>query len=178
MVELQHHVGSRRMVRIERNRPSEPLLNGYVLAHRDGLVLMHPFDDFEPGGYAIIREEDIVSLRSDERERLWDRMLEGEGLLGGLDAPPTIDLSSMWAAITSAASIFPFLAIQCEDEHEPIQDFYFAELIEAAKNAVRLRHVDGLAKWYSDIAIVPTHEITKVEFDTPYLKRFAKYVHG
>jgi len=176
MVELQHHVGTRRKVRLERNRPSNPLLNGYLLAKHDGLVLMHPFDDFEPNGYAIIRELDVVSLRSDEHERLWDRMLEGEGLLGGLDVPPTIDLSSMHAAIKSAASRSHFVSIQCEDKDEPNQDFYFAELVEATTDAIHVRHVNGLAQWEDDIAVVPTNEITMVEFDTPYLRRFAKYI--
>lgn len=176
MLELQQHVGSRRQVRIERNRPSEPLLSGYVLTMQGDLILMHPFDDFEPDGYTIIRRQDIVGLRSNEYERLWDNMLEGEGLLNGLDRPPVIDLSSIQAAITSAASRYRFLAIECEDEHERLQDFYFAELLEVTSDAVHLRCVDGLARWEDEVAVVPTDEITKVQFDTPYLNRFAKYI--
>lgn len=172
---LATHAGTRRKVRIERNRPCHRLLNEYVLDCANGLALIHTFDDFEPDGYAIIRERDIVSVRQGEYEAFWDRMLEGERLLGGLDAAPQIDLSSMSMAIASAADLYPFLAIQCEDEDEDIQDFYFASPSMISRSHVHLRCVDGLGRW-EEPEPVPLEDITLVEMGTPYLTRFARYV--
>jgi hypothetical protein len=180
MIDLRCHVGTRRKVRIERNTPSEPFLNGYVLAMDNGLILMHPFDDFEPDGYTVIRERDVVSVRSNEYERLWDRMLDGEGLLAGLDEAPGVDLSNMQAVIVSVAAQYRFVIIECEDEDEDehIQVFYLGELVEVAGDVVHFRCLDALAKWDTEIAAIPVAEITKVQFDTPYVRRFTKYIVG
>ncbi len=175
MSRLSAHAGTRRKVQIERNRPSNRLINGYVLHCEGGLALVHQFDDFEPDGYAIIRERDIVSVRQGEYEAFWDRMLESEGLLGGLDEAPKIDLGSMAAGIQSAAALHPFLAIECEDEDEPIQDFYFAKAMSITETHVHLRCVDGLGRW-EEPDPVPLEDITMVQMDTPYLTRFARYV--
>jgi hypothetical protein len=176
VIDLAAHVGSRRKVRITRNRPSHRLINGYVLALQSGLVLLHSFDDFEPDGYAIIRERDVVGFRSNEYERLWDRMLQGEGLLAGLVAPPEIQLSDLPAAIRCVADWFRFMTIQCEDEIEDIQDFYLGEFIGVFGDTVHLRCVDALAQWEPQIAAIPLADITKVEFDTPYINHFTKYI--
>lgn len=176
MIDFSYLVGTRRKVRIERDRPSHRLLNGYVLATKNGLILMHPFDDFEPDGYAVIRAQDVVGIRSNQYERLWDRMLSGEGLLGGLDAMLEIDLSSVQAVVVSAAALFRFVVIQCEDEQEDIMDFYLGNVVEVDHDIVRVRCLDGLAKWEEEIVEIPVNEITKVEFDTPYINRFTKYI--
>ncbi|MEQ8316984.1 MAG: hypothetical protein RIE77_14010 [Phycisphaerales bacterium] len=175
MTSLQEHAGTRRRVRIERSRPSNPRLNGYVLDAANGLALVHPFDDFEPNGYAIIRERDVVSVRQGDYEAFWDRMLEAEGLLGGLDEAPKIDLSSMAMAIGDAAARYPFLAIQCEDEDEAIQDFYFAKVRYVTDSRVDVRCVDGLGRW-EEPGPFPLEDVTLVEMGTPYLTRFARYV--
>ena len=172
---LAAHAGTRRKVRIERNRPSGRLLNGYVIDAANGLALVHAFDDFHPDGYAIIRERDIVSVRQGDHEAFWDRMLEGEGLLGWLDEAPNIDLSSMAMAISDAAVRYPFLALECEDEDEPIQDFYFARVLHVTGTHVHLWCVDGLGQWEEPDPF-PLEDITLVEMGTPYLTRFARYV--
>lgn len=178
MHSLEPHAGTRRKVRIERNRPCHRLLNGYVLDSENGLALIHAFDDFEPDGYAIIRERDIVSVRQGEHEAFWDRMLEAEGLLGGLDDAPTIDLDCMRDAIGSAIMYFPFLAIHREDEDSPDEEYYFAQWFGDSRTHVRLRCVDGLARWEEDPVTLPLDDITMVELGTPYLTRFAKYVES
>jgi len=176
MIDLSSYVGTRRKVRVERNRPSDRLVNGYILEIRNGLILIHPFDDFEPDGYAVIRVRDVVGVRSNHYERLWDRMLSGEGLLGGLDAAPEVDLSGMRSVIVSAAARFRFVVIECEDEHESLQDFYLGEVIDVVGDIVRFRCLNALANWDEEIVEIRMDEITKVEFDTPYIQRFTKYI--
>lgn len=176
MVDLNRHVGTRRKVRIERKTPSEPLLNGYIIAIKSGLVLMHVFHDFIPHGYCVIREKDIVSIRRSKYERLWDRMLAGEGMLAGLDTVPKISLSSVQTVIKSAAEQFQFIIVECEDEHEDVQDFYLGVPVKVTRNTVHLRHVNALAKWEDEISVIPAAEITKVQINAPYANCFAKYI--
>lgn len=175
MSHLAAHAGTRRKVRIERNRPCHRMLYGYVVDAAHGLALVHPFDDFHPDGYAIIREQDIVAVRQGDHEAFWDRMLESEGLLGGLDEAPKIDLGSMAAAIESAAALHEFLIIECEDEAEDIRDFYFARVESITRTHAHLRCVDGQGRW-EEPDTVPLEDITLVQIATPYLTRFATYV--
>jgi hypothetical protein len=178
MSELAGHAGTGRKVRVTRNRPAEPLLNGYVVAASDRLAMLHPFHDFLPDGYSIIRSEDVVEVRQGEYERFWDGMLAGEGLLNGLRDPPWVDLTNMRAAIESLAMMYQCMIIQCEDAEETDQDFYIGRLLDASPEIVRFRHFNGLGEWDDEIAEIELGDITQVAVDTPYIRHFSKYVRA
>jgi hypothetical protein len=185
MLLLSSHINAGRYVHIERNRPSEPRLNGYLLASSysfkdgkvtGGLALMHPFDDFEPDGFTVIQIQDITAIQCGTRERLWDTMLRGESLLSALDRPPKIDLGGMKAVVESIASQFQYLIVHCEDLNDRIQDFYLGEPVSIDVDAIHFRCLNSLARWEDEPATIRLDEITKVEFETPYIKRFTKYI--
>lgn len=176
--EIKQHIATDQKVRISRSRPSQPNLNGYLLAASDELVLMHVFHDFMPDGYMVFRICDVENLRSGPYERLWDRMLAGEGLLGGLELQHTIDLSSMQCAITSIQQYFGRLIIECEDAAEDIEDFYIGCVVNVGDSVVAFDHFDGLGKWEEESAEIDLDEITLLQFQTPYIQRFWKYVNG
>lgn len=66
-------------VRITRSVPSEPFHSGFVLGVGEQLVMLWQFHDFYPEGFTTLRLSDITEIRSGEHERLWERMLAGEG---------------------------------------------------------------------------------------------------
>ena len=175
MKKLAEYAGTRKKVRLTRNRPSATQLNGYILGVSDALVLMHPFDDFEPDGYAVIRVGDITHLRRCPYEQWWDHMLQGEGLLDGLNKPPQIDLSDMRSAVLGIASRYDQMIVHCEDAEENVQDFYLGKLIGAEGNAVKFLGYDGLGYWAETPDEIPIADITMLEFDTPYIRIFSKY---
>ncbi len=175
---IKQHTATGRKVQISRSRPSNPSLNGYLLAASDELVLMHVFDDFEPDGYTVFRICDVESLRSGPHERHWDRMLAGEGLLGGLELQHTIDLSSMQGAISSIQQHFGRLIIECEDADEDIEDFYIGCVVNISDSVVVFDHFDGLGEWEEEPAEIDLDEITLLQFQTPYIQRFWKYANG
>lgn len=144
---IREHAGARRKLRVERNRPSEPRLNGYVLSCSESLFLMHVFHDFQPEGYVVARLIDVVESRSGPNERFWDEMLAAEGLLDGLDNPPHVDLSSIEAAIASVDREFGRMIVECEDDEEAVQDFYIGVVARQGDGAVLFHHFDGLGNW-------------------------------
>jgi hypothetical protein len=172
---LRKHVGKREKVRITRSVPSESTLNGYLLAMSDDLLLMHVFDDFEPDGYTIIRTADVVGLRRCPYEQWWDHMLEQERLLRGLDSPPDIDLSDMRSAIESVAAQYRQMIVECEDEEERSEDFYLGKLVSMAYDTMLFLDYDGLGFWSPEPHEIFLDEITKVQFDTPYIRIFSKF---
>ena len=176
--QLRPHLNTQKKIRIQRDRPSNQLLNGYLLALSDVLGVMHCFHDFMPDGYSLFRLTDVVSLRSSEYERHWDRMLLGEGLLGGLQRQMVIDLAGIKTAIQSIDEQFRLMIVECEEEEENLQDFYIGQLESATEAALMFHHFDGLGQWAEEPAEISLKEITLVQFDTPYIRHFSKYLHG
>jgi len=174
-VSLAEHVGTGQMVRVDRGLSGEPTLHGYILGLSPELGLMHCFDDFEPDGYTLFRLEDVLSLERGAHEEHWDKMLGGEALLGGLKAPFKIDLTDMPSALRSMQASFSDLIIECEEESEEEGCFYLGRLLEVTRESVVLHYVDALGRWDDAPTIIPVERITKVQFDTPYLRRFMRY---
>lgn len=176
--ELKPHLRSGRKIRIERRPPSNPRLNGYLVGLSPTLGLMHWFDAFQPNGYMIFRLEDIESVRSNEYERHWDQMLAGEGLLGGLDDPPPIRLSSISDALTSIDAQFGRMIIECEDQQQCIQDYFIGKLVSIAGSTVKFDNFNPLGHWDDETHSIELNEITLIQCESVYLKTFSKYLHG
>jgi hypothetical protein len=172
---LRIHVGTRPTVTITRRTPCGQRLHGYLLDLSETLGLIHVFADFDPYGYVVFRVQDVVEVRSGPHELWWHHMLSAENLLGGLDSPPHLDLSSMRSAIESIARHCAHMIIECEDDDEDVEDFYIGSRIRTEHDKVVFRHFDDLGCWSRKAAAIAIDDITKVQFETPYIKVFSKY---
>lgn len=176
---LADHIKARRFVRVTRNRPACPRLNGYVLKASRHLCLMHCFHDFYPEGYSIVRTSDIEGVRAGEHETLWDRILHAEGLADGLHRKlPAIDLRSMSAAIASIQRHFGRLIVECEDEADDNIDFYIGYMTAATTSNVSMRTFDANGRWERKVHRIRPAEITLLQFETPYLETFWKHLES
>jgi len=169
---LQNHVGTGKKIRIERDFPSNPDLNGYLLELSPLFGLMHCFHDFMPDGYTVFRVVDVTACRSGKYERHWDRMLAGEGLLAGLKVDWHVDLSSMKMMLESISNQFQRMIIECEEQGEDAEDFYIGQISSAGESETRFHHFDALGFWEEEPAVIPYREIPLIQFETPYLKIF------
>lgn len=174
--EIRGYLGTRRSVKLHRPFPSDPRLNGYIVAASDELVVVHAFHDFMPDGYSVVRARDIDRIESGPHERFWDTMLEGEGLLGGLETMPPIELGSMAEAVRSTMEQSAYLVVQCEDREEKIQDFYLGYVEAMGVGEILFRHFDAAGRWHEAPGCIDIDEITRLQLDTPYIRRFSKYV--
>jgi len=173
--ELSLFARTGKKVRLTRQQPSEARLNGYILGVSEKLLLMHCFDDFEPDGYTICRIRDIVKLRHGPYEEWFDHMLRSELLVEGLKLRHRIDLSSWTTAIQSVARHYKQMVVECEDAKEDEEDFYIGEVVELRNRSIRFRYYDALGYWSAMPKSIAMAGITKVQFDTPYIKVFSKY---
>lgn len=173
--ELSPFARTGKKVRLTRLQPSEPRLNGYILGVSDKLLLMHCFDDFEPDGYTICRNRDIVKLRHGPYEEWFDHMLRSESLVNGLKLRHRIDLSSWATAIQSVARHYKQVIVECEDAEKDVEDFYIGEVVEVQSRSIRFRDYDAIGYWSAMPRSIAIAGITKVQFDTPYIKVFSKY---
>jgi len=171
---LVEHVGTGKMIRLERRLSGEPSLHGYLVGLSPELGLIHCFDDFEPDGYTLFRVEDLLAFSRGAHEEHWDVMLEGEGLAPSLRLPFTPSLAGWPAALRSIQPVFSDLIIECEEEGDD-DAFYLGRLLEVGDHVVTLHYVDALGHWDVAPSQIPVERITKAQFDTPYLRRFMRY---
>lgn len=164
------------MVRIERSLSAEPSLHGYLLGLSPTLGLMHCFDDFDPDGYTIFRVEDVLAHERGLHEKHWDRMLNGEKLLGGTQLPAEINLINLQTAVESIQSHYADIIVECEDDSEEEGAFYLGRVLEVSSEGISLLYVDALGHWDDVPSLISLERITKIQFDTPYLRRFMRYV--
>lgn len=175
---LAEHIGTAQMLRIERSLSAEPSLHGYLLGLSPVLGLMHCFDDFEPDGYTIFRLEDVLSHERGPHEKHWDRMLAGEGLLVGMKLPIHVDLTTLQSALASIQTHYADVIVECEDDSEEEGSFYLGRVLEVTSEGISLLYVDALGHWDEVPSLIAFERITKVQFDTPYLRRFMRYVEA
>ena len=107
-----------------------------------------------------------------------DRMLAAEDLLDGLAMDLDIDLSSMKAAIESASLQFEYLIVECEYPGGDSEDFYIGRMASIDDDMLQFDRFDALGQWEETSASIPISSITLVQFNTPYILKFSKYLKG
>lgn len=167
-----------RFVQVHRPSLSHPRLSGVVVAAGGPLVLVRPFHDFTPEGFAILRACDVVEVRHGERERLWERMLRGEGLLGTPEAEAAAGAGLPLGGLRSALAALVGRHVIIEREGvDPADDtFSIGPLLAVDDEAATQRIYDSLGRWEDEPEVTPLDRITQVQFDTPYDRTFAKYL--
>lgn len=171
-------VGTRHKVRITRRIPKEPTHHGFVLAVGAEWVLLLQMHDFQPDGIAALRIRDIEEMRSGEYERLWERMLAGEGVLDRIPDAADISLRDTADLLRSVQRRGGHVIVECEDLHEDLEDFYIGQILDVDAGAMRFANFDGLGRWDAAPNVIPFDEITKLQIDTPYAQTFSKYLAG
>jgi hypothetical protein len=84
----------------------------------------------------------------------------------------------MGTAIEAIDREFGRLIIECEDRDEDVEDFFIGKVVSISDGVVQFDHFDGLGHWEQSAATIPLDEITLLQFETPYIQRFWKYVSG
>jgi hypothetical protein len=176
--QLQSLVGTRKKVRLTRGFPSEPRHNGFVLALGREWVLLKQFHDFYQEGYTAVRVRDITDVRSGEYERHWERMLAAEGLLDRITAAGDVPLDDIPQLLKALQRRAQNVIVECEDPNEDVEDFYIGQILSVDEDSVCFANFDGLGQWDDAPHTIPFGEITKVQFETPYLQTFSKYLEG
>ncbi|MAT71907.1 MAG: hypothetical protein CMJ58_20580 [Planctomycetaceae bacterium] len=173
---IRQYVGTNKKISVERSLPSNPRLNGFLVDASESLGVMHCFHDFMPDGFSVFRIADVTEVRSGKYERHWERMLKGEGLLSALAKPPSLDLTTMRSAIDSIESQYDGIIIECEDAEIESEDFYIGSVLSTNEEKVTIQHFDGLGNWDGEPSTLIMSDISLVQFDTPYINTFWKYL--
>ncbi|TWT87181.1 hypothetical protein Mal64_27170 [Pseudobythopirellula maris] len=82
----------------------------------------------------------------------------------------------MRSAIDSIKTQYDGIIIECEDAEDESEDFYIGSVLSTNDEKVTLQHFDGLGTWEDAPSIIMLSDISLVQFDTPYVNTFWKYL--
>lgn len=176
-IQLQPHLRTGKKLRVETRYSCHESLNGYLLGLSEQLGLMQCFHDFMPDGYTVFRLSDCTSIRSNEHERHWDRMLAGERLLDGLHQDLHVDLKSILTVIETISHQFEMMTIEVETT-DGDYEFHIGLAISWDAHLVQFDGFDALGQWESESSMIVSDEIAFIQFDTPYINITRKYLSG
>jgi hypothetical protein len=174
---MQRAVSTRKKVRVTRSYPGEALCNGFILGVSETWVLVHQFHDFSPEGYTTLRLRDISKCRSGKTEQVFESMLAAEGILEQVGISYQIDLTSTHSILENLQALGRNVIIECEHRKDPDSDeFYVGQIVKIDKERLWFVCFDVRGQWDEEGILIPLADITKIQFDTPYVNIFSKYL--
>ena len=169
---------AKRIVTIVRDLPGEPYEYGFVLGVGH-LVLLNQFHDFYSEGLAAIRLDEIASVRCGKSERFFTDIILKEGLKQDYPNACEIDLSSAHLFIKSLRSQYDSVILECESRVWAAEDeFYLGRVLKVDEGRTVLRCIDSSGTWDPEPITVDHQDLTKIQFDTPYINLISRHMKG
>jgi len=176
---LRDSLGKYHKVHIVRSTSSDSTIGGFVLGLSESLVLLFKFHDFYPEGCSVLRIEQIESVRSDEYERLWEKMLAAEGrfdAVGVSSVPPLDSMDALLKHLCEAQRPAIIEAESLPDEDEDDWTFLIGWIERVEDGTCWMRHFDGLGEWDTELIPMDLDVITQVQIEAPYLETFLRNI--
>lgn len=169
--------GQPKLVQLTRDYPGDQPHHGFVLGVGHDLVLLHEFSDFCPYGYAALRVADVKRVRSGRQERFWQKMFRGEGLMTPADAPFDVPLDNFRSLLATLYARGRYIIVQCEDRETDDNNYFdVGRIVRWGESSISFLGFTTTGKWFEKPWTIPYKNITQVEFDTPYINTYAKYL--
>ena len=104
-------------------------------------------------------------------------MLAKEGLIDEINLPIELPLNDVEHLLKSLQARGKNIIIECERSGEN-KDFYIGKILDVNKSSARFANFDALGNWDERPHKILYDDITRIEFDTPYVQTFSKYLQG
>ncbi len=175
--DLTEFVGALKLVCLTRKFSDSVEEHGFVLGLSKTLVLLQRFYDFREDGYAVLRLIDISSIRSNKYERKWEQILRDEGMLDQVGMPDMLPLDGISMVIAALESRRMNIRVECEEcEGADESGFHIGRVVGIQSDAFDFQYFDATGKWFDGAYDIPFASVTRVEFDSPYINVFSKYL--
>jgi hypothetical protein len=172
---LSAYVGTQSVVKLVRKLQGDQLFNGCVMGVGRDWLLLYQFHDFSAAGYVALRWRDVKRFRYARTERFYQQMLESEGLVAKAQ-PQDLPLDDAASLLRALQERKENVIIECEDAPEDVQEFSIGQILLVDDDKLYFAHFDGMGRWMKKPQTIPLEEITSIEFETPYIQTFTKYL--
>jgi hypothetical protein len=106
-------------------------------------------------------------------------MFRGEGLMGLLGISYVVPLDEFHSLLTALQEMGQHVIIECESRKSDDDDIFFIGRVLALEDeSVSLLNFDPLGVWEDQPTVIAFGDITKVQFDTPYINTLSRHLKG
>lgn len=165
--------GKHALISICRIEIDPNLIQGFILASSEQLVVLQYVYDFNLDGLMVLSRSEITEIRCTSTDKFQRKLLADEGSLKTVPFETTFDLQSWRTIIKQLAKAYSLIILECERGDEP--DFIIGRIEKTTSAAVYVRYFTGTGKWLDELVRVKYSEITSCQVDTNYLKFYEKY---
>ncbi|HEY2840654.1 MAG TPA: hypothetical protein VGJ26_15970, partial [Pirellulales bacterium] len=170
---LAEYAGADLVVKL-RDRYENPSTTGFVLDSNDACTLVFQFAAFRPDGYAIFRTPDLVSAEPNEN---WTRMLHGEGFHGSTSLNPFVPIESIKKAIFTLYTCHQNVSLDCDGSEDAEESgYHIGRITSTHYRTLEFLFFDSNGNWFDTPYEIPYQSITRIQFRTPYIETFSKYL--
>jgi hypothetical protein len=173
MHHFQRHQHERDLVSVSRELIDDNIIQGFVLASSETLVVLQYVYDFQFDGLMVLRTADITGVESTKTDRFQRELLEQEGLLARVPFGMAFDLRDWRSVITQLAAEHDFMILECETSEEP--DFLIGRALETDDEAVYFAYFSGIGVWAAAPDEVQFDDLTSCQVDTSYLNFYRRH---
>lgn len=164
------------MLRIKRECSSDEFICGFVIEHTDDLLLIHRFHDFYSEGFSVIRRCDIEEIIYSEPEKFFENIIKSENILDFAHYENIVPITNLNVLLNYFIINKIIIVIQCEFLTDENNMFYIGLPIELGEKTLVFREFDECGKWNNKLKHIKIDNITLIEYNTPYIKYFSKYI--
>jgi len=176
-IQLDQYLLSGDLIQIRRS--CDPyLMSGYLVGLSDRLAVMKVFYDFHPDGFHVFSPSDVEECRCSESEKHWDFMLRSEGLVENELVDAGIPLTSIEDAAGGIQDRYGRLVVEAEGPGNPECTFAIGSLANIRDGVMQFDGFDVEGEWYDDTTEIACDTITKLQYMTPYINNYWKYLKG
>jgi len=153
-------------------------MQGYLVGLSDELAVMKVFADFCPDGFHVFPTSDVEQCDCSETEQFWDFMLRSEGLVENEMVDAGIPLASIEDAAGGIQEKYGSLIVEAEGPGNPDCEFAIGSLAGIRDGIIQFDGFDVEGKWDDDSTKIACETITKLQYKTPYINYYWKYLKG
>ena len=102
------------------------------------------------------------------------RAVEFDANARDLMPTPEIQISDDRVLIASLRRTGKNIVIQSDDPDSDLQNFYLGPAVRVGKTRVKFASFDGLGIWSERHCAILFKEITRIQFETPYINAFSR----
>jgi hypothetical protein len=136
---------------------------------------MRQMSDFQIDGYCVFPVSTVEHIRYNNFDRYFHKIVKWENLFEEAVNLPVIDLSSWYSVFRSIKKLGEFVII--ENENPDDETFDIGRIEKITQKAISVRYFDAKGLYDDELTIIPyDNKITIVQFDTPYINTFCKYL--
>jgi hypothetical protein len=90
-----------------------------------------------------------------------------------------VGLDSTAQLLTSLQGRGRNLIVECEDPEDEDDDvFLIGQILGVSETSLSFTHFDSLGRWDDAPRTIPLEDITQVQFETPYVRIFSRYLEN